>query len=244
MGATGKGKAESYYDFKDNPDLSDLLHGDKYAATDWWMNNTELSNMKEWYENTTPKEDTAIENWVGADYHDFADLYDVPWDELPLYQKMAITNLYNAINKFELKKGITVNRATNFKIFGSDMHMTAEQVQKYLETQTQDGMIQADGFMSFSTVTNGVPVAGSGLIIHLDVPPSTGAGAYVPPIGGNHAEREFLLNNNSILKFDPKSVRKDSNGVHVNAKLVGRAEMQTIDEKNKSKFKKEQKPLF
>ena len=49
------------------------------------------------------------------------------------------------------------------------------------------------------------------------------------------------------MKFDIDSVRQVGSQVHVNAKLVGRAKMQTIDSKNTSEFRKrgkEKKPFL
>ena len=245
MGAVGtSSKAETYYDFKDNPILSEANFGDGPKAQDWWREHEEFSNAKDWEDNLlTTDEANAIEAWVGAGYGDMAELYYTQWDNMEDWEKQMATNMYNAINKFELKKGIRVNRGTDFDIFGGSYGMTADDVKKYLETNTDHGLIQNDGFLSFSTRKNGVPVAGSGLVIHLDVPPNKGGGAYISnSIGGNRNEKEYLLNNNSIMQFDSKSVRTDDNGkVHVNAKLVGRAEMQTIYKKNNSKFKKEAK---
>lgn len=241
MGAVGKAETESYYDFKDNPILSDnpFMSGSK--AIEWWREHDEYSNAKDWEDNLLDGDEVdAIKAWVGSGYYDMAELYTTEWDNMQDWEKEMATNIYNALNKFELKKGITVNRATDFKIFGANGGMTVEQIKDYLTNQTDNGLIQSDGFMAFSTRATGVPVASSGLIIHLNVPPNKGGGAYISnTIGENLSEREYLVNNNSIMRFDPKSVYKDDKGkIHVNAKLVGRAEMQTIDPKNKSKFSK------
>lgn len=247
MGAVGNSKTETYYDFKDNPILNDNPYGSSDEAVKWWRDHDDFSNAKDWEDNLlTSTEADAIEAWVGSGYEDMSELYETPWDDMDSDAKFMATQMFNAINKFELKKGITVNRGTNFKIFGSNNKMTVEQVQNYLNNETDHGHIQSDGFMSFSTRTSGVPVAGSGLVIHLNVPPNKGGGAYISnSIGGNKGEREYLLNNNSIMKFDPKSVELKGDGrIHVNAKLVGRGAMQTIDEKNTSKYKKELNPKF
>lgn len=247
MGSVGN-KSESYYDFKDNPTLS-TNNVSGHDASEWWQEHTEMSNLNEWADNLiTPNELGAVESWVGASYDDLADLYTTEWDDLDSDTRKVATDLFNALNKFELKKGITVNRNTNFMILGAERRsqkMTEAQVKNYLENYTDNGLIQSDGFMSFSTRTNGVAVAGSGLVIHLNVPPNKGGGAYISTVGGNPSEREYLVNNNSIMKFDSRSVRTDEKGnVHVNAKLVGRAQMQTVDSKNNSKFRKEPKPKF
>ena len=169
-------------------------------------------------------------------------MYDIPWDNIDEDTKEFLSNLYNGINKFELKKGITVNRATDFQIFGQPKgytgRMTVDELKDYLKNQTKGGLIQVDGFMSFSSRKGGVSVASSGLVIELDVPPNKGMGAYVSGIGENYSEQEFMTNNNAILKFDWKSVRNENGNVHVKARLMGRAEMQTIDPKNNSALKK------
>ena len=232
-----RANTRKFYDFKDNPALSDAGYLTK--AKEWWREHSEYSNLSDWEDNLTEAEEDAIHSWIGFGYDTASKLYNIPWDDLSEGNKEFISNLHSALNKFTLKKGITVNRRTNFKIFGSNKPMGVGQVIDYIKNNTIDGYLQVDGHMSFSTRSNGVSVAGSGLVIHLDVPPNKGGGAYVSTIGGNAGEKEYLTNNNSILKFDPNSVERRADGmIHVNARYVGRAEMQTIDPKNKSKYKK------
>lgn len=236
MGSVGK--AETYYDFSTNPLLNndDFTTGQK--ASKWWVEHTEISNASEWEHALSDDEKQAVTKWAGSGYENLAELYSTEWDNMSPEIKQSASNLYEAINKFETKQGITVNRQANFQIFGQDpaVKMDAQQLIDHLN---ENGTVrQSDGFMSFSTATNGVSVDGSGLIIHLDVPPNKGMGAYISHVAHNAFEREYLLNNNAVLKFDPKSVweEKDEWGynlVHVNAKLLGRAKMQTIDSKNK-----------
>lgn len=247
MGSVGNRQStESYNDFSGIPVLSDnMTPGQKAVA--WWREHTEMSNTADWMDNLlTEDEADAVKEWTGSGYWDLADLYTTEWDDMQTSTKEFATDLFNAVNKFELKQGITVNRSTDFQIFGRDKHqkMTEEQVRNFLKNETDNGLIQNDGFMSFSTRSAGVKVAGSGLVIHLNVPPNKGAGAYVSAVGGNKGEREYMTNNNSIMRFDANSVRTDENGyIHVNAKLVGQSKMQTIDSKNKSKFRKEPVPF-
>lgn len=217
-------------------------------ATKHWKEHPELSNITDWESGLSESERKAIHHWIGAGYDDDASqLYTTEWDNLSNDNKQFLSNLYNAVDKFELKKPIQVNRSTNFRIFGApsgSYKMSADDVRNFLKNETKGGYLQNDGFMSFSTKTDGVTVAGSGLVIHLQVPPNKGGGAYVSGIGGNHSEREYLVNNNAIFKFDVKSVRESGGKVHVNAKYVGRSKMQTIDSKNKSRYKKEPNPKF
>ena len=239
MGAVGSSKqTETYWDFKDNPLLSTYTPGyENQKATDYWREHDELSNAGEWEHNLLTKaESDAIENWVGSGFYDMSDLYHTQWDSMDDWQKEIAANMYNAISKFELKKGITVNRATDFKIFGGGA-MTADDVKNFLNNETSNGVLQSDGFMSFSTRTDGVSVASHGLVIHMNVPANKGWGAYVSGVGGNPSEREYLTNNNSVIQFDSKSVTTDSKGnVHVNAKMLGTAKMQSFDPKNKSGY--------
>ena len=234
-------KNSEYYDFKDNIYLYGAGNGEE--ATKWWKEHTEYSNTEEWIKSMTDEELKAVKSWTGGGYDSWAKrLYKTPWDDLSESDKARAINLYNALNKFELKKGIQVNRMTDFKIFGSNKRMTADEVMKFIKNNTDNGLLQVDGFVAFSTKSKGVSVAGSGLIIHMQVPPNKGGGAYVSAPAWNDHEKEYLVNNNSIMKFDPNSVYKDDSGrVHVNAKLVGRAKMQTIDPKNDTQFAKKSK---
>ena len=238
MGAVGKGSngTETFIGFDGKDDDGKHLK--------WWVESKDVSNLDEWDDNLTDAEKSAIFGWVLSDYAAFQSLYNEEWDNLPDWQKKKIAALYEALNKFELKKGITVNRATDFQIFdGYKGKMTEQQVRDFLMNETDGGLVQSNGFMSFSTRPNGVPVTKSSLVIHLNVPPNKGLGAYIstPQSGDNLDEREYLTNTNSVLKFDPKSVRTENGKIHVNARLVGRAQMQTIDSKNDSKFSKKKK---
>lgn len=230
----------SYYDFSDWI----FANGTGGDAWEWWQKHDEFSNAEEWTRDLDSEEVNAIEWWTSAGYEDASVLYDTPWDDIPSYTKDALSDLYNAINKFELKKPAMFHRSTDFQIFGQPRgitgHMTVDQVKDYLKNRTDGGLIQVDGFMSFSTRKGGVSVAGSGLVIDLKVPKNKGMGAYVSGVGGNYGEREYLTNNNAILKFDEKSVKLDSKTgkIHVTARLMGRAQMQTIDPKNDSKYRK------
>ena len=94
-------------------------------------------------------------------------------------------------------------------------------------------VIQNDGFMSFTTDGGGHGINGHGLVINLHIPESVGAGAYVNHISLHDEEHEFLVNNNAVLRFDPKSVRlQNPNSPHsqivVDAYWLGQGQAQTI----------------
>lgn len=238
---TGRNNSsDRYYDFSDN-DL--ITNGNGLDAANWWREHDEFSNAGDWEENElTTDESDAVDWWTNEGYHDAKALYETPITGMEPHLYDAISDLTNAINKFELKKGMTVHRATSFLIFGAEskgQKLSVDEVKNFIKTNTDKGLMQIDGFMSFTTRPNGVAVAARGAVIDLDVPPNKGMGAYVSGVGGNYTEREYLTNRNAILRFDANSVRQDDHGlIHVKARLMGRAERQTIDPQNTSKFKK------
>ena len=204
-----------------------------------WFGNEKNSNEKEWRNNLTSDELHAIKSYTGYGYTTMNNnLYSTPWDEIGAYSKSEMSNLYNALNKFDLKRGINVTRQTDFQIFGGGHgdHMTVDQVKNYLTKN--GGVLQSDGFMSFAANDKGISIAGSGLVVHLQVPPSKGAGAYVNQVSSHKGEYEYLLNNNAVLKFDPNSVKEEGGKVHVTAQWLGQSKMQSIDPNNKSAYAK------
>lgn len=104
--------------------------------------------------------------------------------------------------------------------------MSTDDVLNYLKTN--GNLTQVDAFMSSSADNKGVSIEGSGLQLHIDVPPSVGAGAYVAGVSQYSGENEFLFNNNSVIKWDSKSVYADINGtVHISGKWIGQAKDQS-----------------
>ena len=122
-----------------------------------WFNNPKLSNMESWKNGLTDGQDEAIDYYTGSGYHSInPSLYDIPWDSLSDGMKGWASNLYEAINKFELNKAINTVRRCDFQIFGANegQSMSAEQVKNYLTNVAEDGLVQVNGFLS--STTNGV----------------------------------------------------------------------------------------
>ena len=215
---------------------------DSYEGSMKWMANTKLSNSEEWHkELITPQEKDSVYHYTGNSFNGINDdLYNKPWDEMSNDTKQMASDIYNAINKFELHHGVTLTRQCDSKIFGH-AGMSAEQIRNAIISK--GGVIQNDGFLSFGTNNTGVPIDSSGVIIRLRVPPSKGAMAYVNPISMHHGEieNESIVNSNSLLKFDPNSVKVVGNKVYVEADWIGQAKMQTTDPKNKSVYSKNKK---
>ena len=192
-----------------------------------WFSNADNSNLAEWWGNLSDDERAWVTRYTGSGYGTInLSQYTEAWEDMSDEMKMRISNLHNALKTFELNKTIQVNREADFQIFGSDGMMTVAQVKDFLN-QT-DGYVQNDGFMSFSTKPNGVHVDGSGLILHVKFPPSTGAGAYVAPYSQHTNESEWLSNSNSVFHFDQKKVYEDYEGIHVYGEWVGQNRAQTI----------------
>ena len=212
-----------------------------YVGSQKWMANPDLTNSVEWQKGLTPEQYSAVQHYTGSGYVGINNaMYGKPWDQMTASEKQKASNLYEAINKFELKKGITITRQCNTQIFGQP-GMTMEQIKSTLDKN--GGYVQNDGFLSFSTNNTGVAINSSGVIIRLRVPPSKGAVAYVNPISlhKGSTENETIVNSNSVLKFDTGSMKQVGNKIYIEADWVGQAKNQTIDPNNKSKFAKGKK---
>ncbi|MBP5423808.1 MAG: hypothetical protein J6Y78_15335 [Paludibacteraceae bacterium] len=199
-----------------------------------WFNNPKMSNHEEWKSDLlTDSEEHAIHYYVGSDYDDLNDaLYLKKWDMIDGHNKKISTNLYNAINKFELNKAIHTVRRCDFKIFGSNTAMSVEQVVDFLTNHTDGGLIQTNGFLSTTTKPEGTYSHTKGLKINFTIPPNKGGGAYISGIAHNYGESEYLLNNNAVLRFNPKSVKIGDHGyVEVDAEWVGQAKDQAFKKK-------------
>lgn len=243
MGSTGKnkgkgggsglvneptGEAEKYTDFKNG------------SGADKWFNNEKLSNFKEWYAGLTSDERQAIDSYTGSGYGVNKDLYSTPWDDMDQYDKQFVSDLYGALNKFELKHGIGITRQSDFQIFGASkgQQMSVEQVKDFLGQS--GGIVQSDGFLSAGADDHGAAIAGSGVVLHFKIPPSKGAVGYIAPMGVP-GENEVLINNNGVFKADMNSIKQKGSKVHVDMYWLGQAQMQTIDPKNKSTMAKAKK---
>lgn len=200
---------------------------DEWNSYEWFEDH---SNVQDWeYSELSSDERHAIYDYTGLGYKEInRNQYNTPWEEMDDFEKRQIADLHNGLNKFVLNNGIIVNRACDFRIFGAGEYddMSITDIRNYLKKS--DGVLQHDGFLSFSTDPNGHGIEGKGVVIHLKVPPSTGAGAYVQHISQHSGENEFLLNNNVVIKYDYNSMYKDGHGIHINAEWLGNAEAQTI----------------
>lgn len=215
------GEGDNYTDFKDG------------SGAPKWFNNEKLSNFKEWFPNITEEQRDAIDSYTGIGYHINSDLYNTPWDDMSESDKAMAKAIYDALSGFELKHPIGLTRQTDFQIFGASKgsSMTLDEVKNFLTSQ--NGIVQADGFLSAGADDHGVAIAGSGLVLHFKIPESKGAVGYIEPLGVP-GENEVLINNNSVWQADLNSVKQEGNKVHVTMYWLGQATMQTIDPKNKS----------
>lgn len=200
MGATGSSLPSYDYEnptnFTDNP-----------TSTTKWFNNEKLSNYAEWKDSLKKSELEAIASFTGSGYKDYkmGQLYDTEWEDMTAQYKEYAGRLYDAINRFELRKPINVYRNADTKIFGQS-GMTLEQLQAL-----EGKIVHSNGFMSTSAGATGNAVNANECQMKITIPKSIGAGAWVAnqsTVGTS--EREFLLNNNGFFKID--KVSKGSNG--------------------------------
>lgn len=207
-------------------DRNDYKHFNDSADYREWLKDPNNSNFSDLQ--YTDSERNAIYIYTGNAYKTInRALYDKEWKDISASTRMTIQNMDSGLSKFDLKNGIEITRQCDFQVFGAKDtdNMSLQQVKDYLAPSK--GVLQNDGFMSFSMDDEGRSIAGSGVVIHLRIPPTTGAGAPVYNISQHSSEREFLLGRNAILHFDESTVRQEGSKIHVTAYYLGRAEKGT-----------------
>ena len=200
----------------------------KYSSdvSDWFKKN---SNYSDW--SPSIEEIEQLKWYTAGGYGINSILYNSPTSQLSEEDAKMANDLEHALSSFELNNGIEVTRQSDFKIFGKDSYtkMSADEIKDYLKEN--GGVIQNNAFLSFSADNVGRHIMGhSGLVMHLRIPPSKGAGAFVQYYSSHPSENEYLLNRNAVLKFDPNSVTVSSDGkIHITADWLGRAKKSTLD---------------
>lgn len=202
------------------------------------------SNSDFWPGDLSAMEHNAIRRYTGEGYMSYhtinAAMYTTPYEDMDPDTLKHVRAMEKGIGKFTLEKGIQITRQADFKIFGaqSGEKMTVQQIKDYIKANAdpKDGTLQNNGFLSAGANNHGKAIDGSGLVIHMKIPPSKGAGAYVNPISqvSGSSENEFLLNSNARLKFDTGSIHVSSDGkIHINAVWKGRSKKQAFKKKKK-----------
>ena len=207
-------EAEKYTDF-----------GDGKGATPWF-NNEVNSNYSDWKNTLSESELSAVRSYIGIGYRDINDgLYTTPWKDMDADTKKKASNIYNAMMRFELKRGVQLTRQCDFQIFGAEKYgsMSVNDVKNYVSQQ--NGYLQTNGFLSAGADNTGTPVAGSGVVLHIKVPPSKGAGTFIKQ-WGLPTENEFLMNSNAVWHVNTNSIKKIGSKVHVEMEWVGQAKEQ------------------
>lgn len=192
----------------------------------------EVSNSKTWDTSLSDSEYNAVKYYTGSGYNSInGALYSTPFNQMSESKQETVQNLEAAINKFELYEGITVTRASDFKLFGAGNGETMTMAQIKDVLAQNNNKLVLNGFLSTGANMNGAEIDGSGLVVHYKVPPSIGAGAYVNPISSHKGswENEFLFNWKSVMKYDPNSMYEDKHGnIHITAVWMGQAKKQSF----------------
>ena len=216
MGAVGSNSSFPSYDYEKATNFDS-----NFSSTNKWFNNEKLSNYGEWANGLTSDEKKAINSFTGTGYSNhFKELYDKDWSEMTDYEKQMASSLYDAINKFELKKPINVYRYADSKLFG-EQGMTLKQLQE-LEGQ----IVHSNGFMSTAAADKGKPVQSSAVHMKITIPKSVGAGAWVANQSSvGTGEKEFLLNNNGFFRIGKVTLGSDHKPL-IEMKWIGQSKDQ------------------
>lgn len=199
-------------------------------AQEWFKEN---SNFEDWTNSLNWDERGAI-NLYAAESDDPGSYMQVNkglnspgYKKLEEWDREPIDQISQAIDKFHLYAPVQVTRASDCRMFGFAPGETPSK-QKIIEKLTQTyGYMEYKGFLSSSADTMGRDVDASGVIVHIGVKPSIGAGAYLVDkrLVYNLNENEYLFARNTVLRYDIASLKKNRNGQYeINAEWVGRVE--------------------
>lgn len=192
-----------------------------------YMDDDNNSNAWLWRNELSKEQQNAFARYTGTDdvYDINSALYKGKKDSLSQSQKDVINNLDSAINDFTLYKGIMTTRQADARMFGFKKGENPSKQQILDKLQETYGHMQFPAYLSSGVDDEGVPVNAFGVMVHIQVPPSKGAGAYISKeIHAHSEENEFLFARNTVIKYDLNSL-KNKNGIwEINARYVGKTE--------------------
>lgn len=80
------------------------MHFNSKLDAETSLSNSNVSNLSDWAGLLSNYEYSSVVDYTGSDYGNINTLlYTTNWDDIGQYTRDRITDLYNAINKFELK---------------------------------------------------------------------------------------------------------------------------------------------
>ena len=196
-----------------------------------FMDNSDNSNTWVWREELSGQQERAFYRYTGTDdVYDINDaLYNGKTDSLSSEQKSVIKNLDEAISGFSLYKGITATRQGDERMLGFKQGEKLTKQKIIDKLQETYGHLQYPAYLSSGVDDEGVAVATTGSVkVHIQVPPSKGAGAYLAnrKTSAHSDENEFLFARNAVLKYDIGSLKEiGALGIwEINARWIGIAE--------------------
>ena len=193
------------------------LNRKSYQETTDWFN--QYGNYEDWQEDIFDKEyDETIYKYTG-EYYDLVNTYlrtgnfqqPNKWFEQSDMDKM-VSELDYAVSSFNLKRPITVYRASDTSIFGAP-NMSYEQLRSFIGKTVTD-----KGYLSTSTLKS-LPdeqTVGGNISYVVDIPAGKGNGAYIAKYSENSQEREFLTKRSG--KYIVGDITRDNQG-HITVHL-------------------------
>lgn len=163
----------------------------------------------DWRNNLLPDQLSAVRFYTGSAYEDINDALRISGlHNASSRMQETIANITDAIDKFKLKKSLTVYRGASGAIFGGDK--TVDEINAMARAGAR---LTDKGFMSTSA-SEGAQFGGDYRFV-ITVPAGTGRGAYVAPVSHYGSENEFLLQRNSTFKI----VKAVQSGYHIDVHL-------------------------
>lgn len=149
----------------------------------------------DWHKNLTPEQLQAVRYYTSNAYEDINDaLRKIGLSNSSARMQETISRITSALDKFQLKKALTVYRGASGAIFGGEK--TVAEINALAKAGAR---LTDKGFMSTSA-SEGAQFSGRYRFV-ITIPAGTGRGAYVSPVSHYRSENEFLLQRNSTFKI-------------------------------------------
>lgn len=183
--------------------------GDASKSEGFFGINQNNGMFPDWKKNLTPEQLSAVRYYTGSAYEDINDALRISGlSNAPHDMQETIARITSALDKFNLKKSLTVYRGASGAIFGGNKTVAE------INAMARAGARLTDkGFMSTSA-SEGANFGGDYRFV-ITVPAGTGRGAYVAPVSHYRSENEFLLQRNSTFKI----VKAVQSGYHIDVHL-------------------------
>lgn len=191
-----------------------------------FFKNDENSNFVDWEESLDWNQRGSIAQYTedeGSYTYINKDLNTIGYSKLDNITKKEVDDIDSAIASFGLYQRIQTTRQADFRMLGFDKTDKPSRSKIISKLEQSFGYMDFKAYLSSSCDEVGRTVNAHGVTVHIQVPPSIGAGAYINHKRLSHigSENEFLFARNSVLKYDINSLAVKAGVFHINAEWIG-----------------------